>query len=86
MHDKTPGANGSGQDGFGIAAELEEEALRSVLLNDHHATETFCCSKSERVQGFLRTECRALITNNYCRVFVLEDLNDQTQVMGNHSL
>jgi hypothetical protein len=42
--------------------------------------------KSGRVGGFFVSECPSLVEKNYCRVFVLPNPNDATEIWGFYSL
>lgn len=62
------------------------EALGTVPLNGTHDIANFCCTKSARVQAFLRDHAHPYVADNYCRVFVWPSNEDPTRLMGYYSL
>lgn len=86
MHDRANGTNGVDSRGIGIPAQVQEDPLVSVALSEQHQRDRFCCSGSARVQSFLRAECNEFIRMNYCRVFVIEDDNDPSCLLGYYSI
>ncbi len=74
------------QKGLKVTEGTSEGPLVSVALSAKHETDKFCCTKSLRVQSFLRSECRQLIEQNYCRVFVIEDPSTAARVLGYYTL
>lgn len=87
MHEE-PGPADSGQSAGGavVADALQQEPLATVLLNATHRTADFVCAKSERVGEFFAKECPELVASNYCRVCILPNPNDPTEVWGYYSL
>jgi hypothetical protein len=86
MHTDTTAADGVDPQGGGaVAAIPAEESLRTVRLSGSHNVADFRCEKSPRVAGFFAKEAPILVPN-YCRVFVLENPQNQAQVLGYYTL
>jgi len=76
---------GSGENASNLP--IEDEALVTVGLNfSIHRTSDFRCARSERVQGFFANEFPKFLERNYCRVFVLQDPDDQSKILGFYTL
>src|SRR5712671_5926147 len=74
--------------GGSIAAELvrQQEALATVRLSACHRTADFVCAKSARVGAFFNNDCLHLIDHNYCRVFVLPNPDDPSEIWGFYTI
>ena len=51
-----------------------------------HRRGDFACANSESVTKFLQEQCPLHIAQNYCRVFILPNPDDPTEVWGYYSL
>src|SRR5437588_13127949 len=63
-----------------------EKPLVTVRLNPTHRTRDFTCVKSANVTKFIREQAVSWVEQRYCGVFVLEDPNDPTKILGYYSL
>jgi len=89
MPDSTPSADTGGVAGTGNAGGIPEEktgALATTPITDYHSTSTFRCSKSSRVEQFFIKEWPLLRERNYCKVFVLEDNDNPSTILGYYTL
>lgn len=87
MHDDHTGSDRGHSERGGIASvNAAPEALRSVTLQQRHRVDLFKCSKISRVQNFFSSEARDWIPKNYCRVFILEENDDQDRISGYYTL
>lgn len=87
MHDEQPTADENAVGGGEVAgAASTEKALDTVALCADHRVGEFRCSKSDRVQEFLRSDPQALAKNNYCKVFVFRNPEDLGKVWGYYTL
>jgi hypothetical protein len=86
MHDEAGRANGNDVASIGDNPVAEQISLVTVPIADHHLVANFCCAKSQRVEQFLRQDCRPLLRINYARVFVLPDLENPSKILGYYSL
>jgi hypothetical protein len=87
MHEKSGGTDGGGAGGSGPAsAVIQVERPESVLLDQLHRIADFRCSKSERINRFFAHDCQRLLAFNYCRVFILPNPDDPTEVWGYYTL
>lgn len=87
MHDESGRADRGGAGGGGTVAEaVPVERPQTVLLSHIHRTRDFRCAKSERIHKFFEEECPNLLGHNYCRVFVLPNPDDASEVWGFYSL
>ena len=87
MHEESGRADGSGAGGSGPAPEIVQvERPKSVPLSGVHRTGDFRCSKSERINRFFTHDCQRLLDLNYCRVFILPNPDDVTEIWGYYTL
>src|SRR6266545_1036882 len=87
MHDEPRRADRSDPEGGGLAPEaVRVTPPKAVLLSRDHRTADFRCAKSERINGFFGRECQVLLVHNYCRVFILPNPKDATEVWGFYTL
>jgi hypothetical protein len=87
MHDEPGRAHAGQQAGGGDAAEtIQQEPLATVRITDNHRTDAFACTKSERVGSFFKNDFSVLVPQNYCRVFVLPNPDDATEIWGFYTL
>jgi hypothetical protein len=69
------------------ATAAAEEALDTVPLQPgYHRVEQFTCSKSPRVQAFLRADPDRLIRSNYTKVFIYPNPDDACHVWAYYTL
>lgn len=88
MHDKTNN-NGIGDGGGGGADAGIQQAVPPLItfpLCGAHRVNDFCAAKSAAVEDFLKTKAADQIQRNFCRVFVLQNPDDPTHVLGYYSL
>jgi hypothetical protein len=88
MHEGAGGTDRGQSAGSGIAAAIvqQQEALATVRLSSCHRTADFVCAKSARVCAFFKDECPHFIEHNYCRVFILPNPDDPTEVWGFYTI
>lgn len=87
MHDESRFADaGSTAGSSNAAVSHQEEPLATVPLAEHHRSSDFKCSKSQRINDFFAREWPAFAKNNYCRVFVLANPEDPTEIWGYYTL
>ncbi|MFO1086284.1 MAG: hypothetical protein U1E21_17140 [Reyranellaceae bacterium] len=87
MHDESRLADaGSAAGGSNVAGSHQEEPLATVPLAEQHRVADFRCSKSQRINDFFAKECPLFLKNNYCRVFVLANPDDPTDIWGYYTL
>jgi hypothetical protein len=88
MHNETGRADTGEQAGSAVAAEaVQEEPLASVPLSPAHRTGDWACNPAcLRVNSFFREDGPRLVQANYCRVFVLPNPNDPTEIWGFYTL
>src|SRR5262249_47639035 len=87
MHDDPARTSpGDGESRGAVAEPTSEEPLRTVRLNSSHRVADFNCSKSERVQKFLRQGTGLYQGRNFSRVFILPDPDDPMRVWGYYTL
>lgn len=65
---------------------MDQEALGTVPLAETHRCQEFACTRSGRVQQFIRGDCRKLISKNYTKVFIRPDPADHGRILGFYSL
>lgn len=89
MGDRTERPDGL-HEGRGEAAQdaaRETVSLVTVPLDPKvHRFADFVCARSERVQRFLTDGHPRFLERNYCKIFVLPDLEDQTHIWGYYTL
>lgn len=87
MHDESGGADRRGAERGGPAPEaVRVEPLKTVHLSDSHRIADFRCAKSARINGFFGKDWPELLAHNYCRVFILPNPADATEVWGFYTL
>lgn len=86
MHDEEKRAVLSHEAGGEAARGAASEALGTVALSTAFNTEAFVCSRSARVQAFLRGDAQRYQDKNYARTFVWPDPDEATQILGYYSL
>ena len=87
MHDESGGADRVGANGGGTASEVVQVALpQTVVLSENHKIADFRCSGSARINGFFQKECPELLAHRYCRVFILPNPADTSEVWGFYTL
>jgi hypothetical protein len=89
MHERANGANIINVEITSSASDTGEEAkaLASVpFCSDEHDAESFICSRSPRVEKFLKSDCKSLIKLNYARVFVIPEPDNSAQIQGFYCL
>jgi hypothetical protein len=90
MHENA-GASDKGDVGVTSTAPTvcreEPSVTATVALREgHHRCELFTCERSPRVQKFLRDDRLRLAGPGKTNIFVLEDPNDTTRVLGYYCL
>jgi hypothetical protein len=68
------------------AIVAEQEPLKTVPIGSEHRTDKFSCAKSARVASFFTQEYQIWVPQNYCRVFVLPNPEDETHIWGFYTL
>jgi|SRR5208282_2580577 len=87
MHDESGGVNRRDAKRGGPSQEaVRVEPLKTVHLSDSHRIQDFRCAKSKRINEFFGSECPELLARNYCRVFILPNPADATEVWGFYTL
>src|SRR6267143_5499409 len=87
MHGDTDETNAEdAKRGSGDAGVQQEVPLVTFALRDSHRKEEFRTAKSPEVERFLKEQAADLIRRNICRVFVLQNPDDENHVWGYYSL
>jgi hypothetical protein len=87
MHDQPDGTiTDDGGSGSGNSADHKDTPLVTIALCPRHRVHEFQCSRSARVEDFLRRDAIELVGVNYARVFVLQDAADDGRVLGYYTL
>jgi GNAT superfamily N-acetyltransferase len=87
MHEQSSGADPGAQQGSGSTPlPLGEEPLKAVPLAYFHRVRDFRCKRSERINSFLIREAPDWMQQGYCRVFVLPNPADPTEIWAYYSL
>lgn len=86
MHDASSGAERRDEGRGGSAQEAAAPQLGTVPLSERHDVASFVCSRSVRVQAFLRTEAAGYSGINYTKVFVWPDPKDPIRILGYYTL
>lgn len=86
MHDATKGAHGADVAGSGTAPQPDLPPLGTVSLSPDHDVGAFDCSRSARVQSFLRDEAPKYVGLRYCNVFIWPHPDDPSRVWGFYTL
>jgi len=68
------------------AVACETLPLVTVALEKRHRVDEFKCSRSARVERFFIDDWPQLNAAKYCKVFVLEDLDDNNGIVGYYTL
>jgi hypothetical protein len=87
MHEQPSGADAGAPEGGGSAPlPMDEEPLKTVPLAYFHRVRDFRCKRSERINSFLVKEAPDWMRQGYCRVFVLPNPADSTEIWAYYSL
>jgi hypothetical protein len=86
MHESTEGAYGSLASSGTAAPGNGLPPLKTVELDASHDVAGFVCSRSERVQNFLREHARRFVDKRYASVFVWIDPELPTRILGYYTL
>jgi hypothetical protein len=87
MHEQPAGADPGADPGGGTPPlPAEEEPLSTVPLAYFHRVADFRCKRSERINAFLVREAPEWVRLRYCRVFVLSNPDDPTEIWGYYTL
>ena len=79
-----PGGGEGGRDSSRVA--LEEEPLVTFPIQPAHRIADFRCARSERVERFFHVEMPRYTRQSYCRVFILPNPQDATEIWGYYTL
>jgi hypothetical protein len=86
MEPDTAAPDGVDNPGGTATPATVQEALVTVPHSLRHRTKNFVCQKSPRVAGFFTNEAVIMIPRRYCRVFILPNPDDETEVWGYYTL
>lgn len=88
MHENAPGADNDTSGGGGASSGTDKAAqpLGTLPLSPEHRRTDFCCSRSAKVEKFIRTDPDRLVERNYAKVFVLPDPEDSSRILGYYTL
>ncbi|MGH7813238.1 MAG: hypothetical protein ACREQI_04460 [Candidatus Binataceae bacterium] len=88
MHDESGGADRGGISGGGTDPKALPQVERPVTvpLSEIHRAADFRCARSARINGFFGKECSELLAHRYCRVFILPNPSDTSEIWGFYTL
>jgi hypothetical protein len=86
MHDRKAGTEQHDESGDKPASSPDLSPLGTVALNPDHDVAGFVCSKSERVQGFMRDDARKFAGIGYSAVWVWPNPDNASEIWGYYTL